>query len=93
MLSTSESAKKPFLILCQATGTTELLLSSLSLRRPELISIPVFIAKAIEDLSGGFLWLGGGDTDIKLRVSLKEFERKAGVPVIVSDISNPKSEN
>lgn len=48
------------------------------------------MSQAIADLSGGFLWLGGGDTDIKLRVSIKELEQKAGVPVIVADISNPK---
>jgi len=52
--------------------------------------VPVFVAKAIEDVGVGYLWLGGGDTDIKLRVSLAELREKAGVEVVVADISNPK---
>jgi hypothetical protein len=53
--------------------------------------IPIFVAQAIADLPGKFLWLGGGDTDIKLRIALDELQKKSEVPVIIDDISNPKT--
>lgn len=52
--------------------------------------MPIFLAKAIAELPGGYLWLGGGDIDIKLRVSVDEMIGKSGVSVVVGDISNPK---
>ena len=33
-----------------------------------LIRIPIFISQAIRELCPGFLWLGGGDTDLKLSI-------------------------
>lgn len=50
--------------------------------------MPIFVAEAIPALGHGWLWLGGGDTDIKLRVDLQEMKDKAEAPVIVADISN-----
>ena len=52
--------------------------------------VPIFLAQAIADLPAAYLWLGGGDTDIKLRVSIKEIVAKVGVPVVIADISNSK---
>ena len=52
--------------------------------------MPIFLSEAVVDLGHGWLWLGGGDTDIKLRVAVEELKAKAEAPFIIADISNPK---
>lgn len=49
-----------------------------------------FVSQAIRDTGLGYLWLGGGDTDVKLRVGLQEWIDKAPQPVLVADLSVPK---
>jgi hypothetical protein len=51
-----------------------------------------FVSQAIADTGLGYLWLGGGDTDVKLRVALHEWIAKTTVPVLVSDLSLPKTD-
>ena len=53
--------------------------------------LPTFVAEAIVQLGHGWLWLGGGDIDIKLRISIDELKTKAEAPVVIADISNPKN--
>ena len=53
--------------------------------------MPVFLAEAVVKLGHGWLWLGGGDTDIKLRIAIDELIAKAEAPVVVADISNPRN--
>lgn len=52
--------------------------------------LPIFLSKAIEELGHGYLWLGGGDTDIKLRIAISELVSKSETPVIIADLSNSK---
>lgn len=53
-----------------------------------LADIPIILASAIEEVSPPFIWMGGGEVDLKVGCTLREF--KAGLRPIVADVSDAR---
>jgi len=53
-------------------------------------SIPIVLSDKLAKLNPKFFWLGGGHTDVKVRVSLEEFREKSEYDVIMGDISDER---
>ena len=55
-----------------------------------LTNIPIILASAIEEVSPPFIWMGGGEVDLKLRFDVAELVEKfapAGRPLEFADVT------
>ena len=49
--------------------------------------IPIIVCASIRDLNPAYIWLGGGEVDLKIRLNVEEFIAATGA--VVGDISEP----
>ena len=52
--------------------------------------IPILICASCLQLSPPFIWMGGGEVDVKLGIPVKDFIRATGS--LVADISQPRND-